>query len=96
MKNDTARQFANKVPFTEKALQALITKGFRYVQVKGYTWERESDYMEPHCFMLVPLKDLPTEDENRDIYEPLNSQMLRSWAGDSYINAGVFVAMGNN
>ncbi|MEO5893153.1 MAG: hypothetical protein ABIQ31_23080 [Ferruginibacter sp.] len=70
------------IRLTLQALLNLEKNGFKYVQVKGLTMDRHYDYIEPHWIMLVPIKELPTAQINKDIYEPLDSELLREWASD--------------
>jgi hypothetical protein len=32
--------------------------------------------------LLVPLKELPTDPQKRDIYEPVESELLYKWAAE--------------
>jgi hypothetical protein len=70
------------VELTTGALDKLFNKGYRFVQVKGLTSDRHFDYMEPEILMLVPMKELPTDPLKRDIYEPINSELLYKWASE--------------
>ena len=65
-----------------KALQALEQKGYKYVQIKGLTADKHYDYVEPYYWLLVPMKELPVDPTKRDIYEPINSDILKQWAMD--------------
>lgn len=66
--------------FTQKKLEQLIGKGYRYVQVKGLTTDYHYDYIEPSRIVLIPLRELPADQSAKDIYEPIDSQLLLSWA----------------
>ena len=77
MKNEIRDSFGATTLFTIAALEALKDKGFRYVQIKGFTADKKLDYMEPRYWVLFPLKELSGEIE---IYEPINSQTLMDWA----------------
>lgn len=65
-----------------QALQNLEDKGYKYVQVKGMTLDKHFDYVEPHFMVLIPMKELPTDPAMKDIYEPISSDLLKSWAKD--------------
>ena len=52
------------------------------VQVKGLTADKHFDYIEPHVLILVPMKELPSEQEKKDIYEPVSSKLLQQWAAE--------------
>ena len=68
------------VEFSVKALDSLQSKGYKFVHVIGLTADNHYDYTDPHCLLLVPLKELPTDPEKRDIYEPIESELLYKWA----------------
>ena len=59
MKNDNREPGESKKKLTPASLQSLRKKGFRYVQVQGFSPDKHLDYMEPRYFVLVPLKNLP-------------------------------------
>jgi len=80
MKNETRENFKSTTRLTSTGLQNLKDRGFRYVQVKGFTRDKRLDYMEPRYFMLVPIKDLPDDPDKKEIYEPIDSEILMSWA----------------
>ncbi|MBN8851033.1 MAG: hypothetical protein BGO55_28970 [Sphingobacteriales bacterium 50-39] len=61
-------------------LESLRKKGYKFVQVKGITVDNHYDYTEPSRLSLVPNRELPTREEQRDIYEPLESELLQHWA----------------
>lgn len=61
---------------TDQTLQELKDKGFQYVLVKAYTPDRHLDHIELNHFVLVPVKQLPTEP---GIYEPIDSEVLLEW-----------------
>ncbi|MBP9097341.1 MAG: hypothetical protein KBF74_00890 [Ferruginibacter sp.] len=66
--------------FNVLALENLISKGYKFVQIKGLTLDMHYDYVEPHYLLLVPFRELPTDPLKKDIYEPLNSELLYKWA----------------
>jgi hypothetical protein len=70
------------IEFNAKALDSLQSKGFKFVQIKGLTADKHYDYVEPHCLVLVPMKELPTDPLKRDIYEPTGSALLYQWASE--------------
>lgn len=80
MKNETRRNFEHARKLSGKILNDLQLEGYKYVQIKGYTVERHPEYVEPHYFMLIPMKTLPTDPQSRDIYEPIESEFLANWA----------------
>jgi hypothetical protein len=64
------------------ALQRLEQKGYKYVQIKGLTADKHYEYVEPYYWVLIPMKELPLDPAKRDIYEPINSDILKQWALD--------------
>jgi|SRR5882757_620597 len=80
MKNETRENFQSTTRLTSKGLQNLKDMGFRYVQIKGFTMDKRLDYMELRYFMLVPIKDLPEDPNKKEIYEPIDSEILMNWA----------------
>lgn len=63
-------------PLTMQVLDELNSKGFKYVQVKGFNGDYEHDYVEPDRIVLVPIKELPEDERKKDIYEPVSSDLL--------------------
>ena len=66
--------------FNVPALDNLIRLGYKFVQVKGLTLDMHYDYVEPHYLILVPIRELPEDPLKKDIYEPINSELLYKWA----------------
>lgn len=91
MKNDS-KESESKKKLTPASLQNLKKKGFRYVQVQGFSPDKHLDYMEPRYFVLVPLKNLPTETDQKGIYEPIESDILTEWANAEEEGFDVFLA----
>lgn len=91
MKNDS-RESESKKKLTPASLQNLKKKGFRYVQVQGFSPDKHLDYMEPRYFVLVPMKNLPTETDQKGIYEPIESEILTEWANTEDEGFEVFLA----
>ncbi len=71
------------IRFSIKALEILETKGYKYVQIKGLTTDKYYDYIEPHFLVLVPIKELPSDPNQKDIYEPIRSPILEQWAKET-------------
>jgi hypothetical protein len=80
MKNESRENFQSTTRLTSQGLENLKGRGFRYVQVKGFTMDKRLDYMELRYFMLVPIKDLPDDPNKKEIYEPIDSEILMDWA----------------
>lgn len=79
-------------PFTLTSLRKIETDGYKFVQVKGLTMDRHYDYIEPYFLVLVPMKELPLEQENKDIYEPVPSELLQKWAMEEDENMKIVIA----
>jgi hypothetical protein len=94
MKNETKENFGPAVELTLQTLEDLKNKGFRYVRVNAFTQDKRMDYMEPHYFVLVPIKDLQDDPGKKGIYEPINSQLLTDWAHFPNEGIKVLVTMG--
>ena len=92
MKNDDRAAGDSRKKLTPSSLQSLRKKGFKYVQVQGFSPDKHLDYMEPRYFVLVPLKNLPTEADQKGIYEPIESNILTEWANAEDEGFDVFLA----
>lgn len=79
-------------PLTIKSLQKMEADGYKYVQVKGFTMDKHFDYIEPHIMVLVPMKELPTDPNLKDIYEPTNSKLLKQWAEEENDSFTILIA----
>jgi hypothetical protein len=79
-------------PLTIKSLQKMEAEGYKYVQVKGFTMDKHFDYIEPHIMVLVPMKELPTDQNLKDIYEPTNSKLLKQWAVEENESFTILIA----
>ncbi|MBK8520527.1 MAG: hypothetical protein WAT20_15860 [Ferruginibacter sp.] len=80
MTNEVKNNFLCHMPLTNEALHNLQQKGYKYVQVQGYTLDHHPEYVEPHYLMLVPIKSLSANREKMDIYEDINSDLIKEWA----------------
>ena len=74
---------SSTTPLTLQTLQQIEDDGYKFVQVKGLTFDKHYDYVEPHFLVLVPMKELPTAQEHKDIYEPLPSPLLQKWVKEN-------------
>jgi hypothetical protein len=70
------------IAFNVQALDKLQSMGYQFVHVIGLTADNHYDYTDPELLLLVPLKELPTDPEKRDIYEPIKSELLYKWAAE--------------
>ena len=92
IKNCNRETGESKKKLTPASLQSLRKRGFKYVQVQGFSPDKHLDYMEPRYFVLVPLKNLPTATDEKGIYEPIDSNILTEWANSADEGFEVFVA----
>jgi hypothetical protein len=92
MKNETRENFGSTARFNKAALEMLKQKGFRYVQIKGFTTEKKLDYMEPRYLLLIPIKELPVDSGEMEIYEPVDSKLLVDWAAHPRDGMTVLIA----
>ena len=93
MKSESEGNFESTVRLTLDQLQKLKDKGFRYVQVKGFTSDRRLDYMEPRFLLLIPIKDLSNDPAQKEIYEPINSKILEEWANSANEGIEILIAV---
>jgi hypothetical protein len=75
MKNEVAT-----IRLTAARLQELKDLGFQFVLIKGYSLNRRSDYIELNHFILVPVTELPEDPAQKEIFEPIDSEILLDWA----------------
>ena len=93
MKNEAGENIGSTIVLSVDVLLRLKNKGFKYVQVKGFSSDRKSDYMVPGYLVLVPIKELSTDPNKKDIYEPIDSQLLINWANSPNVGIKVLVAL---
>jgi hypothetical protein len=86
MRKGLAEATISTVPLSVKALSDMQLRGYKYVQVKGLTHDKHYEYVDPHFMVLVPMRELPTDPNQRDIYEPLASELLLKWAREQVDN----------
>ena len=71
---------SSAIKLTKESLQHLKDSGFRFVLVNAYTTDRRVDYIAPNYITLVPVRDLPKDPNKKEIYEPIDSEILLEWA----------------
>ena len=71
------------VRLTDQTLQELKDKGFRYVLVIGYIPDQRRSYIQLNHFTLVPVIELPLEPGEKEIYAPIDSDILLDWANSA-------------
>ena len=79
MTNENRNNYLYHKPLTSEALYSLQEKGYKYLQVQGFTMDHHAEYVEPNYLMLVPIKELPTDQAKMEIYEPIDSALIASW-----------------
>ena len=94
MTSEIKNNFLNHKPLSFDNLNKLQEKGYRYLQVQGYTLDHHPEYVEPHYLMLVPIKELSVNPEKMDIYEEINSDLIKAWvnAADNNDRLEIFLA----
>lgn len=93
MKNETKENFGTLTLFTTRTLEDLIQKGFHYVKVNAFTHDRRLDYITPQYFILVPYKEFASDITAMGIYEPIESDLLKTWAASSNEDIRIFIAL---
>jgi hypothetical protein len=86
MTSEIKNNYLHHKPLTSEALANLKEKGYRYLQVQGFTLDHHPEYVEPHYLMLVPFKTLSNSQGKMDIYEDINSDMIQEWVNTANNN----------
>jgi hypothetical protein len=70
-------------PYSKMFVDQLIEQGYKYFGITGYSYDRRPTYIEPSFILLAPIKKL-SENGSNEIYEPIDSNLIRKWVeGDS-------------
>jgi hypothetical protein len=80
------------IVFNQQAIDNLQSKGYKYFQIKGFTIDLHYDYVEPYYILLVPMKTLPTNPADKDIYETIDSGILERWVTDDNHYPEIWIA----
>jgi hypothetical protein len=91
MTDATRNNYQYHKPLTAEAIHTLEEKGYRYLQVQGFTIDHHAEYVEPHYLMLVPFKELPM-----DVYEPINSPLVHEWISNSARGGSMEIFLAGN
>ena len=91
MRKGIAETTSGTRKFDRRSLHRLRSMGYKFVQVKGFTIDKHYEYIEPHFILLVPLKELPTDPLKKDIYEPIDSEILLLWASEINIHPEILI-----
>jgi len=96
MTNENKNNYLGHGTLSFEALDRLEQQGYKYLQVQGFTLDHHPEYVEPHYLMLVPIKELSARREKMDIYEEINSDLIRQWvtAADNGDRLEIFLAAG--
>lgn len=96
MTNEIKNNYLGHKALTFEALDSLQKKGYKYLQVQGFTLDHHPEYVEPNYLMLVPIKELSANPEKMDIYEEINSELIREWvtAANNTDRLEIFLAAG--
>ncbi|PWT76805.1 MAG: hypothetical protein C5B59_05615 [Bacteroidetes bacterium] len=95
MRKGIADSQAANIPFNQRSLTALEKHGYKYVQIKGLSTDNHYDYIETRFLVLIPLKELPLDPNQKDIYEPIDSKLLRRWAQEENESPKIVIAEHN-
>ena len=90
--NRRIRYSSDAVALDASILEAMVKDGYKYVQIKGLDSDKRYDYLAPRFVLLVPLKELPVDPREKDIYEPIPSPLLEQWANELDDHFKVIVA----
>ena len=91
MKEKKGPNINSAMPFNRITLEELKKQGYKYLQIKGYAYDHQVDYGQLRYLVLIPHKTFPEKSNNIEIYEPIDSDILVSWA-DSQIGVKVLVS----
>ena len=96
MTNELKSNYQGHRALTFEALDSLQKKGYKYLQVQGFTLDHHPEYVEPNYLLLVPIKELSANREKMDIYEEINSELIREWvtSTDNSDRLEIFLAAG--
>jgi hypothetical protein len=94
MRKGVSEGRAAKITLSKKSLASLESNGYKFVLVKGLTIDNHYDHVDPHYLVLVPLKELPADPGKKDIYAPIESEILQQWANEK--NGTVEIVIINN
>ena len=92
MKKSIKESAAGNIPFSAESLDKLQDKGYKFVLVKGFTIDKHYEYVDPSILVLVPIKELPSDPMLKDIYEPIESEILYRWASEKNEYPQIFIA----
>ncbi|HEX4849521.1 MAG TPA: hypothetical protein VFV08_01890 [Puia sp.] len=92
MRKGIADSHAANIPFNQRSLSALERRGFKYVQIKGLTTDSHYDYIETRFLVLIPMKELPQDPNQKDIYERVDSKLLQRWAKEENESPKIVIA----
>ncbi|HSB92071.1 MAG TPA: hypothetical protein VLC28_03100 [Flavitalea sp.] len=79
------------VRFNATMLKVLEREGYKYIQIKGLSTDKRGDYLSPQLLLLKPLKELPVDQREKEIYEALPSTILEQWAEESDDRFKIFI-----
>jgi hypothetical protein len=92
MRKGIAEGRSGTIKFNRKSLKKLENKGYRFVQVKGLTSDHHYEHVEPDCFLLIPLRELPDDPARKDIYAPIAGGILLKWADEKQGSPEIYIA----
>jgi hypothetical protein len=84
---------SSPVRLTLETLQEVQDRGYKYVLIKDYDVDIHLGYLALKSFTLVPVRELPTAQEFKEIFEPVESEILLSWAQSIDGQLDVFIQL---
>lgn len=93
MRKGINEAMSGTMAYTQQTVDELDRTGYKFFQIKGLTIDKHFDYTEPYYILLVPIKALPEEQEEKDIYEPINSEIFQKWVNENNEYPKIMVAV---
>lgn len=93
MRKGINEAMSGTMAYTQQTVDELDRTGYKFFQIKGLTIDKHFDYTEPYYILLVPIKALPEEQEAKDIYEPINSEIFQKWVNENNEYPKIMVAV---
>jgi hypothetical protein len=84
---------SSPVRLTLESLQEIKDRGYKYVLIKDYDVDIHLGYLALKSFSLIPVRELPQAQEFKEIFEPVESEILLSWAQSIDGKLDVFVQL---
>lgn len=96
MRKGIAEGRSGHMPLNKKSLDKLESQGYKFVLVKGLTSDHHYEHVEPQCLLLVPVKELPSDPGEKDVYAPIQSERLHQWAVEEQGSLEIVIGSGRS